>query len=763
VSIARLVAALLLGVLAAAALYLLAFRLQLFGEHLGAGEPTDARVPAEVVAARARADQRAAAALTTAPTREVLFGDLHVHTTFSTDAFLRSLPFMASAEGAHPVSDACDYARFCSALDFWSINDHAEASTPLRWQETVEAIRQCNAIAGGVDDPDVTAFLGWEWSQVGRTPAEHYGHKNVILRDLEDGEVPTRPIGAAGLATDALRVAGQRAPWYLPLLDFGNRERLSDFLRFLAETREVPACPEGVNASELPADCYETAATPAALFEKLRQWGVEAIVIPHGTTWGFYSPPGTSLDKQLAAAQSDPERQFLFEIMSGHGNSEEYRDWREVVLDAAGRPSCPEPGPDYLPSCWRAGELVERRCLDAGLEAPECAARAEEARRLAAEAGIAVHRTVPDARPEEWVDAGQCRDCFLPSFNYRPRGSGQYALALSNFDEPGEPKRFRFGFIAASDNHSARPGTGYKEIDRLVNTETTGAASEKWHARLAPTLGEPEPRAVPVKLDPNDPQAATFVEAERQAAFFMTGGLAAVHAEGRSRREIWEALQRREVYGTSGDRILLWFHLLNAERPDGGLGAVPMGGEARMSTPPRFEVRAVGAFQQQPGCPDHSVRALSAERLEALCRGECYNPSDARKRITRIEVVRIRPQAAPGEDVTPLIEDPWRTFACEPSQAGCVVQFEDPDFVGSGRDAVYYVRAIEEPSPIVNAGNLRCTKTDEAGRCLEVDPCWGDYRTEAGDDCTLPAEERAWSSPIFVDHAGVGAAVAAAD
>jgi hypothetical protein len=763
-SLSRLLAALLGLLLIGVAGVVLVARLQLLGRHLDAGTPTDARVPDEVVAARARADQRAGAALTTAPTREVLFGDLHVHTTFSTDAFLRSLPLMASAEGAHPVSDACDYARFCSALDFWSINDHAEASTPRRWSETVEAIRQCNAIAGDPERPDVTAFLGWEWSQVGRVPAEHYGHKNVILRDLEDGRIPARPIGAAGLATDALRRAGARAPWYLPLIDPAHFQRYSDFLRFLSETIEVPACAEGVSATELPADCYESAGTPAALFEKLRQWGVEAIVIPHGTTWGFYSPPGTSLDKQLAAAQNDPERQFLFEIMSGHGNSEEYRAWREVELDAAGKPSCPAPGGGYLPSCWRAGELVEQRCLDTGSDSAECAARAEEARRLAAEAGIAVHRSVPGSRPEEWLDAGQCRDCFLPSFNYRPRGSGQYGLAISNFDAPGEPRRFRFGFIAASDNHSARPGTGYKEIDRLINTETTGAADGTWQERM--TRGddaEREPRAVAVNLDPDDPQAARFVEAERQSAFFMTGGLAAVHAEGRSRSQIWEALQRKEAYGTSGERILLWFHLLNAERPDGTIGAVPMGGEAELAVPPRFEVRAVGAQKQLPGCPEHSVRALSGERLQALCRGECFHPSDERKRITRIEVVRIRPQARPGEDVTPLIEDPWRRFDCEPSQAGCVVQFEDPDFVGAGRDSVYYVRAIQEPSETVNAGHLRCTRTDDAGRCLEVDPCWGDYRTEPGDDCTAPSEERAWSSPIYVDHAGGAPAVAAAD
>ena len=73
--------------------------------------------------------------------KQILFGDLHVHTTYSTDAFMWSLPFM-NGKGASPLADACDYARFCSALDFWSINDHAEASTPRKWLDTKQSIQQ---------------------------------------------------------------------------------------------------------------------------------------------------------------------------------------------------------------------------------------------------------------------------------------------------------------------------------------------------------------------------------------------------------------------------------------------------------------------------------------------------------------------------------------------------------------------------------------------------------------------------------------------
>ena len=167
-----------------------------------------------------------------------------------------------------------------------------------------------------------------------------------------------------------------------------------------------------------------------------------------------------------------------------------------------------------------------------------------------------------------------------------------------------------------------------------------------------------------------------------------------------------------------------------------------------MNDTPRFEVRAVGAFAQQPGCPESSTGALSADRIEQLCRGECFNPSDQRKLITRIEVVRIRPQIHPGEPLRPLIEDPWRTISCAPSQNGCVAQFEDPEFESAGRDTVYYVRAIEAPSPAVNAGGLRCEKDNE-GNCVNVKPC---IDVPDSDDCLAETEERAWSSPIYLEQ-----------
>jgi len=93
------------------------------------GKPQDrgiivgAAIPGAVVEDKL-AGQRGAPARGTPD--QILFGDLHVHTTFSPDAFIMSLPLMGGS-GLHPPADACHFGRNSRHPASWSTHCHAES------------------------------------------------------------------------------------------------------------------------------------------------------------------------------------------------------------------------------------------------------------------------------------------------------------------------------------------------------------------------------------------------------------------------------------------------------------------------------------------------------------------------------------------------------------------------------------------------------------------------------------------------------------
>jgi len=641
--------------------------------------------------------------------RQVLFGDLHVHTSYSLDAYLFGTALVRGT-GITTPADACDFARYCSALDFWSINDHAEGLTPRVWRDTLDAIRACNEQAGDPANPDLVSFVGWEWSNSDADDVpSHYGHKNVIFRTWEEGRAPTRPI-----ASRPRYVLTRIPPVLVGLMGIVEELRVvSDFGWYLQESRDTPLCPEGVPATALPDTCREVALTPRELYRKLDEWGYDAMVIPHGLAWGTTNPLEADFRNQLD--QYEQRYQNLLETYSGHGSSERFEDFQRIGVNADGSLFCPPATANFTPCCQRAGELARARC-----DAPDSPACAAEVGALVArflrEGEPAGRELLPEASLDDWAGCGQLRNTFQPASMYVPRQSTQYNLALG-FDARGRPQRARFGLIGSGDNHQARAGTGYKETSRVLYTDTKSVSGKDGWSYSADV---------------------------ESGAFFYTGGLVAAYADGRDRDAIWRALQRREVYATSGDRILVRFDLLN-----GPQGAAPMGSEVTLRETPRFRVQALGALEQLPGCPEAAVAALGRERVASLCGGECYRPGDRRKSISRVEIVRIRPQVRADEDIAPLVEDRWRVFDCPGTGEGCTVEFEDPDYVPSARPALYYARAIEAPQALVGGDPFGC-EYDGEGNCRRRHYCIGE-NAPADENCTAAAEPRAWTSPIFLE------------
>jgi hypothetical protein len=587
------------------------------GDNENAGIPQAERVPQYVLNTRLSRQRAVAAEEST----QILFGDFHVHTTFSYDAFVSSLPVAGGDTGPHTVADACDFARHCSALDFWSVNDHAEQITPRMWRETITAVKQCNALAGSADYPDLVTFLGWEWTQTGASAAEHFGHKNVILKDLDN--IPASPIAAPG----------QGAP-LPPLIARGvmalatGDARTRQLNRYLAELDAAEAV-------------KEIAHDPDELFSKLDEIGLEALVIPHGTTWGIDTPPVADWRKQLQSYR-DPNRQRLLEVYSGYGN------------------------------------------------------------------------------PERWID------------------DQAWLFAMTDISDDGRPVRFDFGFIASSDNHSARPGAGYKEFS--MRRSSYARADQDTPSVFS---GDAEILPQARQLAWEDVAEFSLKKPRRFDSSWYSSGLVAVHSESRRREDIWDALQRRQTYGTSGPRILLWFELED-------VGAnYPMGSRVERSEAPGFSVRAVGSLKQLPGCPDSAIAAAGAERLQALCQNECYNPTDQRRQIERIEIVRIRPQQRPDEAIDPLIENAWLVHECPSNQLACEFSFTDAEYAGAERDTLYYVRAVETASATADSAEPEC-EFKAQGACVSMRDCGDD--TSGPDGCLVPVQHLAWSSPIFVNY-----------
>jgi hypothetical protein len=177
-----------------------------------------------------------------------------------------------------------------------------------------------------------------------------------------------------------------------------------------------------------------------------------------------------------------------------------------------------------------------------------------------------------------------------------------------------------------------------------------------------------------------------------------------------------------------------------------------MGSLVEMNQNPEFEVRAMGSYVQKSGCPEDAYVALGEDRVNELCYNECYNPSDERKKITRIEVIRVWPQEYINQPIDERIEDTWLVHNCDADEIGCRLTFTDPDFSNMQSDVSYYARAIEEPSPIINVKGAHCI-FDEEGKCSEFKICTQDFKNPRDiEACTSIDEPRAWSSPIYLHY-----------
>jgi hypothetical protein len=288
---------------------------------------------------------------------------------------------------------------------------------------------------------------------------------------------------------------------------------------------------------------------------------------------------------------------------------------------------------------------------------------------------------------------------------------------------------FKMGVVASSDSHNGTMG---------------------WH---------PENERFPGHLGIND-----AIPVQRPSTIQnSSGGHSVAWAEENSRDAIFEALKRKETYGTSGTRIVLrFFGGWSFDRslcgkdfvPTGYAAGVPMGGDLKPrpsgASGPRFIVAAWW---------DDFVRT-PLEQIQII-----KGWYDAASGETREAVVKVVGHRGPPIDPQRRVTD-----TCEPkgrgSEALCTV-WEDDHFDPTQR-AFYYARALEVP--VCRYSTLWCQKTfglnpldprqcnDALARLRagnEIERLRAEYAASCcSNQTTAPIvqpviQERAWSSPIW--------------
>ena len=77
----------------------------------------------------------------------------------------------------------------------------------------------------------------------------------------------------------------------------------------------------------------------------------------------------------------------------------------QQIIGDLNNPVCPKPTSEFLPSCWRAGQIIEDRCLQEGLSKDECVKRAEKTREFTANLGLGGHTfLITGETPDDWLE-----------------------------------------------------------------------------------------------------------------------------------------------------------------------------------------------------------------------------------------------------------------------------------------------------------------------------------------------------------------------
>jgi Protein of unknown function (DUF3604) len=273
---------------------------------------------------------------------------------------------------------------------------------------------------------------------------------------------------------------------------------------------------------------------------------------------------------------------------------------------------------------------------------------------------------------------------------------------------------FKFGVIGSSDTHNA----------------TYAGDEDNYWSKVGLLDDEPVERGsvpLPVPRENGDQYTDGYFQT------WSAAGLAGVWAEENTRDAIFEALRRKESFGTSGPRIKVRF-FAGYDLPDvddtnllpmAYEKGVPMGGDlvAELDRDPEF---LVWAARDAGSAPLQRLQVIKASVRDGKSVERVFDVACADARVDRAT------HRCPDNGAKVNLED--CSISTDVGTAELKTIWRDPDYEPTER-AMYYVRVLENPT---------CRWST-----------WDAIRTGVAprQDLHATIQERAWSSPIWVSPA----------
>ncbi|MFL2734329.1 MAG: DUF3604 domain-containing protein [Gammaproteobacteria bacterium] len=340
---------------------------------------------------------------------------------------------------------------------------------------------------------------------------------------------------------------------------------------------------------------------------------------------------------------------------------------------------------------------------------------------------------------DEWADFG-IMDTRVGSFprTYSAPAGGYVRDAFSRglvleWEDRGNP--YKFGLIGSSDTHTAASSfdeSNYWSKVGILDGTPEGRGTLPITEAQQELLGRPNPEDTGLGLELVSGPEGNYIE----SGFSQWGaaGLAGVWAEENTRDSLFQAMRRKETFATSGNRITVRFFAgyrmdeldLNDENmiKEAYRNGVPMGADL-VSSGEKVPNFLVWAQRDKNGAPLQRIQIIKGSIDKFTAR-----PSEKVYDVACSNGLKVNPETnrCPDNGASVSIE------TCEISKdvgsAEIKAVWEDPDF-DKDEKAFYYVRVLENPSC-----PWRIWDAIKAGK-------------KPRPDLAEPFQERAWSSPIW--------------